>query len=187
MDRRFRQIHDVVRTRLLVREASASDLPAILGLYAQPDSRDCEMPALPHAREIFARFRRYPNYHLYVALDGDEIVGSLALLIVDSFARRGARSGVVEDVVVHPERWSEGVGRQMMAFVRERCREARCCVVMLSSNLIRAHPLYESTDAERRGYRFVGSGRAGHPSRSGEVVQFRRALRGAGASAPTRI
>ena len=145
-----------MRVQVSIREATEADLPSVLGLYAQPEIDDGDVTPLAQAQEIFARFKRYPDYKLYVATDGDEIVGSLALLIMDNLGHRGAPSGVVEDVVVDPARQNEGIGRQMMAFAVERCRERGCYKVALSSNLKRerAHNFYESLGFEKHGYSF---------------------------------
>ena len=141
---------------VIIREASAADLPAILGLYAQPDLDDGDVLPLAQAQQILARFKRYPDYRLYVAADGDEIVGSLALLVMDNLGHLGAPSGVVEDVVVEPSRQGEGIGRRMMVFALERCRDRRCYKLALSSNLTRerAHRFYESLGFEKHGYSF---------------------------------
>lgn len=147
---------NAMQTRVIMREARESDLPAVLGLYAQPEIDDGDALPLAQAQQILARFKRYPNYKLYVALDGDDIVGTIALLIMDNLGHRGAPSGVVEDVVVDPERHGEGIGRQMMAFALERCREHGCYKLALSSNLRRerAHRFYESLGFEHHGYSF---------------------------------
>ena len=147
---------DMSSVPVVIREASEADLPAILGLYAQPDLDDGDVLPLVQAQQILARFKRYPAYKLYVAADGEEIVGSLALLIMDNLGHRGAPSGVVEDVVVEPERQGEGIGRQMMAFALDRARDRRCYKLALSSNLSRerAHRFYESLGFERHGYSF---------------------------------
>lgn len=146
---------DMSSAPVLIREASEADLPAILGLYAQPDLDDDVLP-LAQAQQILARFKRYPEYKLYVAADGDEIVGSLALLIMDNLGHMGTPSGVVEDVVVEPARQGEGIGRKMMAFALDRCRDRRCYKLALSSNLKRerAHRFYESLGFEKHGYSF---------------------------------
>jgi GNAT superfamily N-acetyltransferase len=141
---------------LVIRQAAEGDLEAVLRLYAQPDIDNGEV--LPHmdAREIFARFKRYPDYKLYVVVDGADVVGSFALLIMDNLGHLGAPSGLIEDVVVDPTRQGRGIGREMMAFAIERCRERGCYKVALSSNLKRerAHKFYDSIGFERHGYSF---------------------------------
>ena len=139
-----------------VRKAMAADVPAVLGLYAQPDLDDGNVLPLDQAVGLFERFGRYPDYTLYVAEQGDEVVGSFALLVMDNLGHLGAPSGIVEDVVVAPARHGNGIGQAMMRFALERCREKRCYKLVLSSNAKRrrAHAFYEQLGFERHGYSF---------------------------------
>jgi GNAT superfamily N-acetyltransferase len=141
---------------VLVRKASAADIPAVLRLYAQPDLDDGNVLTVEQGVALFERFGRYPDYTLYVAEQDDEVVGSFALLVMDNLGHLGSPSGIVEDVVVTPARQSNGIGAAMMRFALERCREKRCYKLMLSSNAkrARAHAFYESLGYERHGYSF---------------------------------
>jgi GNAT superfamily N-acetyltransferase len=146
-----------MQTPLVIRAATETDLENVLALYAQPDIDDGKVLCIEEARDIFARFKRYPDYTLYVVQDGEEIVGSFALLIADNLGHLGAPSGLVEDVVVRPNQQGKGIGRQMMAFAIERCRARGCYKVALSSNFKRdrAHKFYDSIGFERHGYSFL--------------------------------
>jgi GNAT superfamily N-acetyltransferase len=140
----------------VVRKASAADIAAVLGLYAQPDVDDGNVLPVDQAVALFERFGRYPDYTLYVAEQDHEIVGSFALLVMDNLGHLGSPSGIVEDVVVAPARQGNGIGQAMMRFALERCREKGCYKLMLSSNAkrARAHAFYESLGYERHGYSF---------------------------------
>lgn len=140
-----------------IREAADLDLPAILSLYAQPDVDDGKVLSIERAQEIFTRIRSYPEYRIYVADAGDRIIGIFALLIMDSLAHIGAPSGIVEDVVVHPDWQGKGIGKQMLEFAIQRCREMSCYKLALSSNLKRkvAHRFYESLGFQRHGYSYI--------------------------------
>ena len=107
-----------------IRPAAEADLPAILALYR--DVGDRHVLPLDQAQTIFRRMRSYPDYVVYVAVSAGAIVGTFALLIMDNLAHLGAPSGVVEDVVVRSDRQGRGIGRRMMQFARERCRERGC-------------------------------------------------------------
>jgi GNAT superfamily N-acetyltransferase len=141
---------------VLVREAQAADIAAVLALYAQPDLDDGKVLPVDEAVALHARFHRYPDYTLYVAEQDRQIVGSFALLVMDNLGHLGAPSGIVEDVVVAPARQSSGIGAAMMRFALERCREKGCYKLVLSSNAkrVRAHAFYESLGFERHGYSF---------------------------------
>jgi len=138
------------------REASRHDLPAVLELYAQPDLDDGEVLALADAERLFERIARYPDYRIYVAVAGDEIVGTFALLVMDNLGHLGARSAIIEDVAVAPEWQGRGIGRQMMRHALRLCEQKGCYKAALSSNLkrARAHAFYESLGFERHGYSF---------------------------------
>jgi GNAT superfamily N-acetyltransferase len=139
------------------RKATEQDLPAVLALYAQPDLDDGHTIDLPAAQMLFRKMQSYPNYVLYIAESEDRVIGTFALLIMDNLAHQGSPSGVAEDVVVSAEWQGKGIGKQMMAFAIEKCREAGCYKLALSSNLKRerAHEFYESLEFERHGYSFL--------------------------------
>ncbi|KPK77391.1 MAG: acetyltransferase [candidate division Zixibacteria bacterium SM23_73] len=140
-----------------IREATDGDLPAILSLYAQPDVDNGKVLSIEQAQKIFARIRSYPEYRIYIAKTEDKIIGTFALLIMDNLAHMGAPSGIVEDMVVDPSWQGKGIGKQMMEFARECCRERGCYKLALSSNLKReiAHRFYESLGFQRHGYSFI--------------------------------
>lgn len=140
-----------------IRMARKADLADILHLYSQPEMDGGHSIRLEEAEILFDKFRQYPNYRIYVACNGDEVVGSYALLIMENLAHQGTPSGVVEDVVVAVEHQNKGIGRQMMQFAIEQCRNAGCYKMVLSSNLRRldAHRFYESLGFEKHGYSFA--------------------------------
>jgi len=140
-----------------IRIASDADLPEILGLYAQLDADDEQALEIDEAKTIFAKMRQYPDYHVYVVETNGKIVGTFALAIMDNLAHRGCKSGLIEDVVVSESLQGHGVGKQMMQFAIETCREKGCYKVALSSNLKRqnAHKFYEGIGFKIHGYSFL--------------------------------
>jgi len=146
-----------MNSNIRIREATEADLPSVLELYAQPDIDNGDVLSLEEAKTVFGKFRMYPNYNLYVAESENKIVGTFELLIMDNLAHRGQPSGLVEDVVVDLQYQSQGIGRQMMAFAIEVCREHGCYKMALSSNLKRerAHQFYENMGFWKHGYSFL--------------------------------
>lgn len=69
------------------------------------------MLPLPDATRIWARMASYPNYKLYVAVQGAQVVGTFALLVMDNLGHLGAPSAVVEDVAVDPAIQGQGRGK----------------------------------------------------------------------------
>jgi len=139
-----------------IRTATDADLPSILALYVHVED-DGRVLSVEEARSIFARMRSYPDYKVYVATLDGSIVGTFVLLIMDNLAHMGAPSGVLEDVVVQGDWQHRGVGKQMIQFVMDRCRESGCYKLALSSNLKReaAHRFYSGLGFRRHGYSFV--------------------------------
>jgi GNAT superfamily N-acetyltransferase len=139
-----------------IREATDGDLTAVLSLYAQPGVDDGKVLSTEQTQRILARIRSYPEYKIFVAEAGDEIVGTFALLVMDNLAHMGAPSAVVEDVAVQPDWQGKGIGKQMMQFAIRRCKEMGCYKLSLSSNLKRevAHRFYESLGFIRHGYSY---------------------------------
>jgi GNAT superfamily N-acetyltransferase len=141
---------------LEIRAATETDLPSILALYVDVEDGGPVL-SIEEARSIFVRMKTYPDYTIYVAMLDGSIVGTFELLIMDNLAHMGAPSGVLEDVVVHRDWRGKGVGKQMVRFAMDRCRERGCYKLALSSNLKReaAHRFYDGLSFQRHGYSFV--------------------------------
>ena len=141
-----------------IRQATEADLPDVLALYAQPDLDNGRVMDIEAARQVFAQFSRYPNYRLFVATDAQgQVWGSYALLVMHNLAHQGTPSAVVEDVVVHPQRHGQGVGKALMEHAMLMARQAGCYKLALSSNIKRtgAHAFYHSLGFRTHGVSFV--------------------------------
>jgi ribosomal protein S18 acetylase RimI-like enzyme len=139
-----------------IRPATADDLPGVLALYAQPDMDNGKVLALEDAEQVWAQFSHYPNYRLFVACEGEAVIGTFALLVMHNLGHQGTPSAIVEDVVVHVGHQSQGLGRDMMHHAMALAREAGCYKLVLSSNQKRerAHAFYESLGFQRHGFSF---------------------------------
>ena len=144
------------QSTLTIRPAAAADLERVLALYAQPQFDAGNVLPLQTAQRLWERFGDYPDYTLYVAERAGDIVGSFALLVMHNLGHLGAPSAIVEDVVVAPTSQGQGIGKAMMQFALDRCREKGCYKLVLSSNAKRedAHAFYESLGFERHGFSF---------------------------------
>ena len=142
---------------MIIRIATDEDLPGILELYSQPELDNKQVLDKNEAKTIFDKMKLYPDYHVYVAEIDGKIVGTFALAIMDNLAHMGSKSGLVEDVVVSQQLQGQGIGKQMMKFAVEICKEKSCYKVCLSSNLKRqnAHKFYESIGFKIHGYSFL--------------------------------
>ena len=132
-------------------------MPLILKLYAAEDIDNGKVLSVPEAEAIFMKMMTSPNYKLFVAKYEGAIVGTFALAIMDNLAHLGKSSGLVEDVVVAKEMRSKGIGKKMMEYALDICKENNCYKMCLSSNLIRkrAHSFYENLGFKKHGYSFL--------------------------------
>ena len=144
------------RMDISIRKAEKSDLEDILILYSQPDMDNGKVLSIKEAESIFERMKNYPDYNVYVAEYDNKIVGTFALAIMDNLANMGARSGLIEDVVVAASLHGKGIGKEMMEQAIKVCKGKGCYKVSLSSNLKRenAHRFYEGIGFKKHGYSF---------------------------------
>ncbi len=142
--------------KIEIQEAKEKDLSSVLSLFKQPDV-DKDVLSILQAQRIFNRIRLYPDYKIYVAKADHRIVGTFSLLMMDKLAHLGAKSGIVDDVMVHQDWQGKGIGKKMMQFAMELCREADCYKLTLSSDMKRelAHQFYEKLGFKKHGYSFV--------------------------------
>jgi GNAT superfamily N-acetyltransferase len=146
-----------------IRQAEPSDLSQVLALYEQPGLSDSHSLTLHQAEQMLEVMASYPNYRLFVACDGDEVVATYALLVMHNLAHGGAPSAIAEDVVVTVSRRGEGLGRLLMAHAVAEAAAAGCYKLALSSNARRkaAHAFYESLGFSRHGVSFAIDPQAG--------------------------
>jgi GNAT superfamily N-acetyltransferase len=136
-------------TDLSIREAGAGDLKAIIRLHEEDElgsHGDAWTPENRPAYEAaFAAIARSPENKLFVAVDGDEIVGTFQLTFIPNLTGRGALRVKVESVKVKAARRSTGIGERMMVFIEEQARLGGAAMLELSSNKTRkdAHRFYE--------------------------------------------
>lgn len=139
-----------------IRMTTETDIPSILSLYAQLDEDREITVSLSEAVEIFRRIESYPNYHIYIAEQHGKALGTFSLAIMDNLAHFGAKSGLIEDVVVDEKHRGQGIGKEMMQYAMDICRKNSCYKACLSSNLKRerAHNFYESLGFQKHGLSF---------------------------------
>jgi ribosomal protein S18 acetylase RimI-like enzyme len=139
-----------------IRQATIEDVENILNIYAQALDNGKVLP-LEKAQELFLQQQQYPDYKVFVAENGTEVVGTFALLVMENMAHLGTPSAVVEDVGVLPNHQGKGIGKLMMEFAQNYAKEKGCYKMSLSSNLRReqAHKFYESLGFKKHGFSFL--------------------------------
>jgi len=131
------------------RRARAEDLAAIVELLIDDVlGRNREDSTAPGTEPYLAAFRAIdadPNQLLVVAVDGEEIVGTLQLSFIPGLSRKGAWRGQIEAVRVASARRGSGIGREMIQWAVAQCRQRGCRYVQLTTDKRRidAHRFYE--------------------------------------------
>ncbi|WP_457092708.1 GNAT family N-acetyltransferase [Microvirga sp. P5_D2] len=134
---------------ILVREARFEDLEAIIRLHEEDElgsHGDAWNPETKPAYEAaFQAIARSTENTLFVAVDGNEVVGTFQLTFIPNLTGRGAMRVKVESVKVKSARRSGGIGARMMAFAEDYARTNGAAAMELTSNKTRkdAHRFYE--------------------------------------------
>jgi GNAT superfamily N-acetyltransferase len=140
---------------LLIRDAGLMDLPAIVALLADDDkgrTRESMGGVLDAGYSMaFAAIDADPNQHLLVAERDGFIVGTFQLSFLPGLSFRGAWRGQIEAVRIASSVRGQGLGREMISWAIERCRERGCRMVQLTSHAgrERAHAFYQRLGFER--------------------------------------
>jgi ribosomal protein S18 acetylase RimI-like enzyme len=135
---------------LLFRRATASDLPLIVAMLADDAlGRHREAPDLPlhpNYLQAFAAIEADPNQFMVAAVIDEVAVGCLQLSFIPGLSRLGQWRGQIESVRVASQHRGEGIGRAMILWAIERCRERGCGLVQLTSDKSRpdAIRMYQS-------------------------------------------
>ena len=95
-------------------------------------------------REAFDAMLAAPEMDVYVALDGDEVVGTYQIHFMKGLAFQGRSRVEIESVHTREDRRGQGIGAQMMAHAEELARAAKAGLMQLTSNKVRtdAHRFY---------------------------------------------
>ncbi len=132
---------------LVMREARAADLPAILGMLSQdtiPADRETDA-ADPRYLAAFEAIGADPNQLLVAAELEGRVVGTLQLSFIPGLSFRGAWRGQIEAVRIAEGMRGQGLGARLIEWAVEQCRARGCFMVQLSSSSSRtdAHRFYE--------------------------------------------
>jgi GNAT superfamily N-acetyltransferase len=139
-------------TDLTFRDADPADIPIIIGLSHAGDARGKDTPPLdpatlndPRYRAAFDELAADPKHRLIVAEKNGEVVGTIQLSFIPGMPNFGMKRGLLENVHIRSDQRGSGLGTEMVTWAIERCREAGCGVVQLTSNKLRldAHRFYE--------------------------------------------
>lgn len=134
---------------LSFRDATAGDLPAIVGMLAQDQiggrRDDATEPLDPVYTEAFDAIDDDPSQRLIVAeLDG-RVVGTMQLSLLPGLLNRGAWRGQIEAVRIDGDVRGRGLGAAMIDWGVAWLSDNGCFMVQLTSNndRVAAHRFYE--------------------------------------------
>jgi ribosomal protein S18 acetylase RimI-like enzyme len=131
------------------RRARAEDLPQIVALLADDfigqAREDADSRPNPRYLTAFEAISRDPNQCLAVLEDEGKLVGCLQISFIPGLSRTGLLRGQIESVRIAGERRGEGLGRRMLEWAIDQCRERGCGLVQLTTDKRRteARRLYE--------------------------------------------
>jgi GNAT superfamily N-acetyltransferase len=141
-------------SQLIFRDATRADIPVVLELCRAGAATPNRYPPLdigdPGYLKAFQQINADPSHRLIVAEANGEVVGTLQISLTPGLPDAGRLRGTLENVHVRADERGKGLGKQMIAWAVERCREANCHMVQLTSNKVRtdAHRFYKSLGFE---------------------------------------
>jgi GNAT superfamily N-acetyltransferase len=141
---------DLGSSSVVLREAKADDVAAIVGLLAADQlgaTRDgvATPEDLADYQRAFRLIDGDPAHTLVVAQAGPDIVATMQLSFLPGLARHGALRAQIEAVRVQDAYRSRGLGAAMMNWAIAEARRRGCALVQLTTDKSRtsAHRFYE--------------------------------------------
>src|SRR5476651_838617 len=123
---------------IVFRRATAADVPAIVALLADDPlagpREDASFPLASGYLAAFATIDADDKQLLAVAVDGDQVIGTLQLTFIAGLSRKGALRGLIEAVRIAKDRRSTGLGQQMVDWAIAECRRRGCALIQLTSD-----------------------------------------------------
>lgn len=139
-------------SEILFRNATPDDIGTIVQLSHAGDSRGSHTPPLdpatlddPRYRAAFDEIDADPSHRLIVAERDGDIVGTIHITFIPGLPGLGMKRGLLENVHIRADQRGNGLGSTMVQWAIERCKEAGCGMIQLTSNKTRldAHRFYE--------------------------------------------
>jgi ribosomal protein S18 acetylase RimI-like enzyme len=133
---------------IVIRRATAADLPAVVALLADDDlgaRRESPEDLAPY-ETAFAAVDADPRHLLLVADRAGEVVGTAQLTLLPGLSHRGATRAQIEAVRVGRAARGSGLGSRLITWCVEHARREGCRMVQLTSDATRtdAHRFYEA-------------------------------------------
>ncbi len=130
---------------IAIRKAAAADVAAIIAMLADDalgaQREDASLPLRDSYRSAFAAIDADPNQLLAVVEHDGEIIGCIQISFIPGLSRMGMWRGQIESVRIASHIRGGGVGRQMIVWAIEQCRERGCGLVQLTTDKSRSDAL----------------------------------------------
>ena len=140
-----------------IREAVFDDMRMVIELIGQSDMSPDNELTLQQAGDLFNQISQTGCHKIYVVELGSSIIATFALVVVQQLSHNGAKSVIIEDIVVATELQNQGIGKQIIKFAADVAQTLGAYKICLSSGHARlqAHAFYKRMGYEQDGYRFA--------------------------------
>lgn len=133
------------KAAIAIRKAAAADVAAIVSMLADDalgaQREDASLPLRDSYRNAFGAIDADPNQLLAVVEHDGEIIGCMQISFIPGLSRMGMWRGQIESVRIASQIRGGGIGRQMIGWAIEQCRERGCGLVQLTTDKSRSDAL----------------------------------------------
>lgn len=136
---------------LTIEKCQAKDLQEILSLYHQLHKDEGE-EITPERQKAFTKIINSEDNYLMAAKDGDKIIATAHLTILNNLSRNGRPGAYVENVIVDADYRGKGIGEKLIAAVTAKAQELGCYKVLLCTGTINNSELNDNQERRRRFY-----------------------------------
>lgn len=130
---------------ITIRQAVSADVAAIVAMLADDAlgarREDASLPLRDEYRSAFAAINADPNQLLAVVEQDDGIIGCMQISFIPGLSRMGMWRGQIESVRIASHVRGDGIGRQMIEWAIEKCRDRGCGLVQLTTDKSRTDAL----------------------------------------------
>lgn len=115
---------------IIIRTIKEDDLAELI-ILLHPHQEDLSKE---HIKALLAKLILSPHCSLFVVLHDSLMVAAFSLLIMDNLAHEGARSGVMDDVVISSVVPQEPIAIEIMNFALQQCDQLKCYKLCVSTH-----------------------------------------------------
>ncbi|MBD3355079.1 GNAT family N-acetyltransferase [Candidatus Woesearchaeota archaeon] len=137
-----------------IRKAKSGDLKELMDILNQlsPSSEEKDTEKL---QSTFDKINQDKNYHLCVAEENNQLVGTGLLLIQMNISHNGRPYAHIENIVVDKNHRKKGIGKKIILYLVEKAKKAGCYKIILDCEkknipFYEKCGLYETGEVEMR-------------------------------------